>query len=117
MIAKDLKFLILTLVLIIVLHFLLGYLFLGDFHAGGMVLIIGSILLIPVSIFNTIILYFSDRIERKGLRWSIVYFPIILFIAFIIILPLNAAFTPLVIILSLLISNTIWNLNYKSTDK
>jgi len=117
MINKDLKFLILTLVLLIILHFLLGYLFYGEFHTGAMVLIIGFNIAFPVCIVNTIILYFSDRIERKGLRWLVVYLPIILLVSFIFIVPLNAAFTPSVIILSLLISNTIWNLSYKSTDK
>ena len=117
MITKDLKFLLLSLLLVIIFHFLLGYVFYGEFHTAVMVLIIGSIIAFPVCIINTILLYFSDRIERKGLRWFTVYLSIILFIAFLIIMPLNAAFTPLAIILSLLVSNTIWNLTYKSTDK
>jgi len=113
MITKDVKFFILNIILVIFLTFLLGYLFYGDFSSGAMVLVIGWIIVIPVLVINTVVLYFSDQIKRNIIRWIVTYLPVLFLISFIIIIPLNAAHTPLTILVTLLISNTVWNLTSK----
>lgn len=110
---RDIKFLLLNFLLVTLLNYALGYLIYREFNTPSMIMIIGLFVVIPVCLVNTVFLFFSDFIKKKRLRWFITYLPILLFVAFLIYMPLNAAYTPLILILSMLLSNTLWNMSYK----
>ncbi len=107
---RLIKFFFLTLVLITILTYIIGFFLFEEFSTSHMVVEMGFVIAIPVCLVNSIFLYFTKNINRKQVKWLVSYLPIILLIIFLIFIPLNTAYTPLVMILSMLISNTIWNL-------
>jgi len=91
-------------------------LIIGDFDTSMMVVEIGLMVVIPVSLFNSIFLVLADRLDLLYLKRMVSYLPIILFIIYILYSPLNIAWTGFMLIISLTLINTYWNFKLKTVQ-
>lgn len=107
----------LILVVSTVLTYGIGYAFDSDFNTSTMVLEMGAILILPyILALNTVALISTIFVKERWMKIIITYFPVIFCFA-LIIMDINAAWTPLVLFVTLFISNTIWIYSTKSNVK
>lgn len=99
---------ILIIVLSTVITFGIGYAFEADFGTSTMVFEMGAILILPYIIgLNTLALISTIFVKETWMQIILTYFPV-LFCFALIMMEINAAWTPLALFTTLFITNTIW---------
>lgn len=112
MLVKWILRLAANILLIIILSTLLtygiGFAIDADFGTSTMVLEMGAILLLPYIIgLNTLALISSIFVKEIWMKIILTYFPVIFCFA-LIVMEINAAWTPLTLFTTLFVTNTIW---------
>mgnify|MGYP003645046976 CR=1 FL=1 len=112
MVVKWILRLVVNIILIIVLSTIItygiGYAFDANFGTSTMVLEMGAILILPYIIgLNTLALISTIFVKETWMKIILTYFPV-LFCFALIIMEINAAWTPLTLFTTLFITNTIW---------
>lgn len=112
MVVKWILRLVVNIIFIIVvstiLTYLIGYAFDADFGTSTMVFEMGAILILPYILgLNTLALISTIFVKETCMKIILTYFPVLFCLA-LIIMEINAAWTPLALFTTLFITNTIW---------
>ena len=107
-ILRILLNIVLILILSTILTFGIGYVFGADFGTSIMVLEMGAILILPYIIaLNTLALISTIFVKESWMKKILTYFPVAFCFA-LIVMGINAAWTPLALFTAIFIANTIW---------
>ncbi|WP_461587948.1 hypothetical protein [Winogradskyella sp.] len=113
-ILKDLKYLMYQAGLVTVLTFLIGMLLFKDYNTTVMVFVMGWIIAGPFCLINSILLFLSDAVKNRTLKYVLIYGPVLISILWLVLIGnLNMSITPLVLVISVTITNMTWCHNSK----
>tara|TARA_R110002049_G_scaffold308226_1_gene511404 strand:- start:182 stop:556 length:375 start_codon:yes stop_codon:yes gene_type:complete len=106
---------VLILILSTLLTFGIGYAFDADYGTSSMVVEMGAILILPYIIgLNTLTLISTIFVKEYWMKKILTYFPVVFTFA-LIVMDINAAWTPLALFTALFIANTIWVYQVRKT--